>query len=124
MDSAILRSGRFDKKFYVPLPDEQTRTLIFHNYLHDRPIDAHINYQTLGQMTSSGYISSDIRQICDEVATRAFNNDAIITQDLIEQVIRDGGPSVSKNELRSYEEARRYIEPAAKGAYINQIGFR
>ena len=125
MDSAILRSGRFDKKFYVPLPDEQTRTLIFHNYLHNRPIDAHINYQTLGQMTSSGYISSDIRQICDEVATRAFNKDAIITQDLIEQVIRDGGPSVSKNELRTYEEARRYIEPAAKcGAYINQIGFR
>ncbi len=125
MDSAILRSGRFDKKFYVPLPDEETRTLIFRNYLRDRPIDAHIDYQTLGQMTSSGYISSDIRQICDEVATRAFNEDAIITQALIEQVIRDGGPSVSKNELRSYEEARRYIEPAAKcGNYINQIGFR
>lgn len=125
MDSAILRSGRFDKKFYVPLPDEQTRTLIFHNYLHDRPIDTHIDYQTLGQMTSSGYISSDIRQICDEVATRAFNADTIITQALIEQVIRDGGPSVSKNELRTYEEARRYIEPAAKcGPYINQIGFR
>ena len=125
MDSAILRSGRFDKKFYVPLPDEETRSLIFHNYLHDRPIDAHIDYHTLGQMTSSGYISSDIRQICNEVATRAFNEDAIITQDLIEQVIRNGGPSVSKNELRTYEEARRYIEPAAKcGAYINQIGFR
>ena len=125
MDSAVLRSGRFDKKFYVPLPDEQTRSLIFHNYLHDRPIDAHIDYQQLGKLTASGYISSDIRQICDEVATRAFNEDAVITQDLIEQVIRDGGPSVSKNELRSYEESKRYIEPAAKcGSYINQIGFR
>ena len=125
MDSAVLRSGRFDKKFYVPLPDEQTRSLIFHNYLHDRPIDAHIDYQQLGKLTASGYISSDIRQISDEVATRAFNEDAVITQDLIEQVIRDGGPSVSKNELRSYEESKRYIEPAAKcGSYINQIGFR
>ena len=125
MDSAILRSGRFDKKLYVPLPDEETRTMIFQNYLHDRPIDAHIDYQTLGQMTSSGYISSDIQQICNEVATRAFNEDAIITQSLIEQVIKDGGPSVSRNELRSYEEARRYLEPAAKcGSYINQIGFR
>lgn len=125
IDSAILRSGRFDKKIYVPLPDEQTRTGIFHNYLHDRPIDGPINYQQLSKMTSSGYISSDLRQICDEAATRAFNADSLITQDLIEQVIREGGPSVSRNELRTYEEARRYIEPAAKcSAYINQIGFR
>lgn len=125
MDSAILRSGRFDKKIYVPLPDEETRAMIFKNYLHGRPIDKHIDYQALGQMTSSGYISSDIQQICNEVATRAFNDDAIITQSLIEQVIKDGSPSVSRNELRSYEEARRYLEPAAKcGSYINQIGFR
>lgn len=125
MDSAALRTGRFDKKFYIPLPDEQTRTLIFHNYLHDRPIAEHIDYQQLGKMTSAGYISSDIRHICEEAAARAFDNDTIITQDLIEQVIREGGPSVSKNELRSYEEARRYIEPAAKcSAYVNQIGFR
>lgn len=125
MDSAILRSGRFDKKFYVPLPDEETRKEIFHKYLYDRPIDKHIDYQLLAQLTSSGYISSDIRQICDEVACRAFVEDAKITQALIEQVIRDGGPSVSKAELRSYEECRRYMESAAKcGSFTHQIGFR
>ncbi len=125
MDSAALRSGRFDKKVYVPLPDEETRTLIFHNYLYDRPIEEHLDYKQLGQITSSGYISSDIKQICDEAARRAFQEDTIITQSLIEQVIRDGSPTVSKNELRSYEESRRYIEPASKcGNYINQIGFR
>lgn len=76
-------------------------------------------------MTSAGYISSDIRKICDDVAAKAFDNDTIITQELIEQIIRNGGPSVSRNELRSYEETRRFIEPAAKcGPYINQIGFR
>lgn len=125
MDSAALRTGRFDQKFYVPLPDEQTRSLIFHNYLFDRPIAEHIDYQQLSKMTSAGYISSDIRKICDDVAAKAFDNDTIITQELIEQIIRDGGPSVSRNELRSYEETRRFIEPAAKcGPYINQIGFR
>ena len=125
MDSAILRSGRFDKKFFVPLPDEQTRKEIFHKYLYDRPIDEHIDYQQLAQLTSSGYISSDIRQICDEVACRAFVVDAIITQALIEQVIRDGGPSISKTELRSYEECRRYMEPTAKySSFTHQIGFR
>ncbi len=125
MDSAILRSGRFDKKVYVPLPDEETRTNIFRCYLHGRPLSERIDYQQVSRLTASGYISSDIRQICDEVASRAFCEDAIITQELIEQVIRDGGPSVSKNELRTYEEARKYLEPAAKySPYINQIGFR
>ena len=125
MDSAILRSGRFDKKIFVPLPDEHTRKEIFHKYLHDRPIDEDIDYLQLAQLTSSGYISSDIRQICDEVAGRAFYDDAIITQALIEQVISDGGPSVSKTELRSYEKCRQYMEPATKcSSSTNQIGFR
>jgi len=125
MDSAILRSGRFDKKFFVPLPDEQTRTEIFRKYLYDRPIDTHIDYQQLARLTSSGYISSDIRQICDEAAGRAFYEDALITQTLIEQVIRDGGPSVFPKELRSYEECRRYMEPTAKySSFTHQIGFR
>ena len=125
MDSAVLRSGRFDKKFYVPLPDEQTRKEIFQVYLEKRPIEEKINYSLLARLTSSGYISSDIRQICDEVAIKAFNNDSIITQDRIEEVIRDGGPSVSKYELRTYEESRKYMEPAAKcSQYVNQIGFR
>jgi len=125
MDSAILRSGRFDKKVYVPLPDEQTRSEIFHIYLKNRPVEEHIDYPLLAKMTASGYISSDIRQICDEVATQAFNDDSLITQALIEQIIKNGGPSVSKYELRTYEETRKYMEPAAKYAqYVNHIGFR
>lgn len=125
MDSAILRSGRFDKKIYVPLPDEQTRAEIFHIYLKDRPIDGQIDYHKLSQLTSTGYISSDIRQICDEVAARAFNKDIMITQSLVEQVISDGGPSISQSELRSYEACRRHMEPATKNrSYGNNIGFR
>lgn len=125
IDSAVLRSGRFDKRVYVPLPDSQTRKEIFQTYLHDRPIDPNIDYQRLSDLTSCGYISSDIKQICDEVACRAFCTDSIITQDLIENVIHEGGPSVNKYELRLYEESRKFMEPASKRSqYINHIGFR
>lgn len=125
MDSAILRSGRFDKKIYFPLPDEQTRTEIFRRYLKDRPIEEHIDYVKLSKLTSNGYISSDIKQICDEVACRAFCADSIITQELIEQTIQEEGPSVNKHELRIYEESRKYMEPASKHVqYMNHIGFR
>ena len=125
MDSAILRSGRFDKRVYVPLPDEQTRKEIFHAYLAGRPIDKNVDCQRLSRLTLGGYISSDIRQICDEAAARAFHEDAIITQQLLEQVIREGGPSVNKNELKTYEESRKHIDPAIRHtASLNQIGFR
>lgn len=125
MDSAILRSGRFDKKIYFPLPDEQTRTEMFRSYLQDRPIKGDVDYQRLGALTSSGYISSDIRLICDEAATRAFCKDIQITQELLEQVIHEGGPSVSQKELKTYEESRIFMEPAARSArLVNHIGFR
>lgn len=125
MDSAILRSGRFDKKIYFPLPDEQTRIEIFRSYLQDRPTKGHIDYQRLGELTSSGYISSDIRLICDDAATRAFCKDIPITQELLEQVIHEGGPSVSQKELRTYEESRIIMEPASRSAQlVNHIGFR
>lgn len=124
MDSAILRSGRFDKRVYVPLPDDQTRREIFKAYLKDRPIEEQINYQVLSNLTSSGYISSDIRQICDDAAYKAFCENTIITQAIIEQVIKDGGPSVSLKELQTYEESRQYLEPNGRYVKINQIGFR
>lgn len=125
MDSAILRSGRFDKRVYIPLPDEQTRKELFRAYLTGRPIDKNIDCQRLSCLTSGGYISSDIRQICDEAAARAFHEDAIITQQLLEQVIREGGPTVNKNELKTYEESRKHIDPAiCHTASLNQIGFR
>lgn len=125
MDSAILRSGRFDKRIYVPLPDKQTRTFLFRTYLEKRPIEENINYQYLSELTSCGYISSDIRQICDEATNKAFNDDALITQELLEQVIREGGPSINPKELKTYEEAKKYIDPASYSATnMNQIGFR
>ena len=125
MDSAILRSGRFDKRIYLPLPDKQTRTFLFRTYLEKRPIEENINYQYLSELTSGGYISSDIRQICDEATNKAFNDDALITQELLEQVIREGGPSINPKELKTYEEAKKYIDPASYSpTNMNQIGFR
>lgn len=125
MDSAILRSGRFDKRIYFPLPDEQTRAEIFKKYLKDRPLEEPVDYAKLSKLTSAGYISSDIKQICDEVACRAFCEDSIITQELIEQTIKEEGPSVNPKELRLYEESRKYMEPASRQTqYMNHIGFR
>ena len=124
IDPAILRSERIDKRLYFPLPDEDTRKEIFRINLLGRPVDQHIDYQKLCALTSSGYVSSDISQICDQAAYRACKNDTLITQAIIEQTIHDGGPTVPKNALRTNEDARRFMEPNSKYSPVNQIGFR
>lgn len=71
LDSAILRSGRLDKKFYIAPPDFIARREMFRLYIEKegRP-HGKIDYEELAQLTE-GYVSADIEAICDEVARDA-----------------------------------------------------
>lgn len=122
MDSAILRSGRIDEKIYFPMPDEQTRLGLFRMFLKDRPIDEHIDYAVLSKLTANGYSSADIGKICTKAAQLAFRKRGLITHEMIENAIKDIAPSVYKDELRRYEDSRRFMEPTKYS--INPIGFR
>jgi SpoVK/Ycf46/Vps4 family AAA+-type ATPase len=71
LDSAILRSGRLDKKIYLGPPDETARRALFQMYIDraGRPSTG-LDYDELARLTD-GYVSSDIEAICDEVARDA-----------------------------------------------------
>lgn len=66
IDQAVLRSGRFDKKFYVMSPDFEARIHLFEMYLCERPLKD-INYDILAKNTEN-YSYSDIEYICNEAA--------------------------------------------------------
>jgi len=74
LDSAILRSWRFDKKFYIWAPDFQARKELFiiHIEKKGRP-NIDLNYEKLAELTD-WYVASDIETICDEVARDASKN--------------------------------------------------
>lgn len=74
LDSAILRSGRLDKKIYLWPPDEVARKALFEMYIEKkwRP-HAKLDYSELVKL-SDGYVSADIEAICDEVARDASKN--------------------------------------------------
>lgn len=74
LDSAILRSGRLDKKIYLGPPDEAARKALFEMYIEKkgRPSDT-LDYDELAKI-SDGYVSADIEAICDEVARDASRN--------------------------------------------------
>ncbi len=71
LDSAILRSGRLDKKIYLGPPDEVARRELFKMYIEKkwRP-HAKLDYDELAKLTE-WYVSADIEAMCDEVARDA-----------------------------------------------------
>lgn len=74
LDSAILRSGRLDKKNYIGPPDETAREELFRMYIEKmgRPHEK-LDYHELAILTTN-YVSADIEAICDEVARDASRN--------------------------------------------------
>lgn len=74
LDSAILRSGRLDKKIYLGPPDDIARKALFQMYIEKmgRPHET-LDYDELTALTKD-YVSADIEAICDEVARDASRN--------------------------------------------------
>jgi transitional endoplasmic reticulum ATPase len=126
LDSAILRSGRFDKKFYIWAPDFQARKELFMIHIEKkwRP-NIDLDYEKLAELTD-GYVASDIETICDEVARDASKNileiansldwenldfsaledsldDHIINMQHLEQAIQETTPSTKFVDMSIYD---------------------
>jgi len=123
IDPAILRTGRIDRVIYLPPPDKEAREKMFKLYLMKRPIDLGVDYEKLAQHTES-FVSSDIKFICDEASREALKNKERITQQILDAIISDSKPSVSKTEIQKYEIIKQKFEdinPHPKDD--NRIGF-
>ncbi len=116
IDKAILRKGRFDELIYVPLPDFEARKSMFEIELGKRPHDDSVNYERLASMTES-YSSCDIAYIVKEAARTSFDksihtspvNIEPIDEMLLESIISKTKPSVSKDDLRRYEQMEKEL---------------
>lgn len=127
LDSAILRSGRFDKKIYIWAPDEIARKELFQIYIEkeSRPHEK-LDYDELAKLTE-GYVASDIEAICDEVSRDASQSlldlahsmdgenvdlekirskldNHFITMDLLKQAIADTTSSLKMVDMSIYED--------------------
>lgn len=103
IDPAMLRSGRLEKKFYLPPPDFKLRKALFEMSLNIRKkvLDFGIDYDRLSNLTEN-YVSSDIESIVNEATSIAMADDSRITMNLLENVIKSFKP-FPKDELRKYQ---------------------
>lgn len=74
LDSALLRSGRLDKKYYIWPPDFTARKELFEIFIEKqkRP-HGKLNYEKLAELTD-GYVAADIEAIIEEAARDASGN--------------------------------------------------
>jgi transitional endoplasmic reticulum ATPase len=109
IDEALLRSGRFETKIYVPPPDLLARKRLFEISLRDVRSRSEIDSYDLASLTD-GYTGADIEYICrrarQDVFMRAVesgSHPSITTED-IKAVISQIKPTVSRAMVKKYEE--------------------
>ncbi|MEN4054210.1 ATP-binding protein [Sulfurimonas sp. NWX79] len=118
VDSAFKRTGRFDRTFFIPPPDEKAREEIFTLYLQELPIDR-LDYKKLAQLTEA-YSGADIKGIVDRVSESIIEQilesgeELRITQEDLVELIEQTKPTT----LEWFEMAKNVVEYAnASGVY-------
>lgn len=109
IDTAVLRSGRLDHRFYIPAPDVRARREIFRIAVEKRPHDKGIDYSLLARKTED-YVTSDISLIVNDAAMNAAYSRTPISEKMLLQSIANYRPSVSRSILREHEEIHVRME--------------
>ncbi len=104
IDTAILRSGRMDKRIFVGPPDLEARRDLFRICLSGRPYDKKIDFEKLAKMTDF-YVGSDIELIVTEAARNAVAQDkSVVDEQMIVDAINKFKPSISPGEILYYTQ--------------------
>ena len=110
IDPAILRTGRLDKKFYLPPPHTVTRKALFEQYIRKiQNVSPTIDFQRLADLTNN-FISSDIRAVVENAARQAMHHNVSVDMKYLEDEISRFVPSLTNEIISSFERARLALE--------------
>ena len=103
LDSALKRSGRFDRKVQVPLPDLLGRKEIAKVHFKNKP-NVYVDYDKIATLTS-GFSGADLATLANEAAILSIrNNKTIIDNSLVNQAFEKMTIGIPKKyDIRSYE---------------------
>lgn len=105
IDPAIVRTGRVDKVVYLSPPDVFARQEMLSLYLRNRPVSDDIDLTSIAGLMD-GYVSSDIKFLVNEASRLALKNRHKIAGVHFDSVLKQHQPSVSREQIRSYEKYR------------------
>lgn len=109
IDTAFLRSGRFSRMMYIPLPDEAARDFLLHQQLKGIPMEDDVDIPEMVRLTQ-GFSGADIVQFCDQIKIRAATrSDRIgrvsnMTQQDVDEVKEGMRSSVIRSDIEKMKE--------------------
>lgn len=104
IDTAILRSGRMDKRIYIGPPDFEARRDMFIICLSGRPYDKNIDFEKLAKM-SENYVGSDIELIVTEAARAAVSQDkSMVDEKMLVEAVKKFNPSISIEDIEYFDQ--------------------
>ena len=81
LDSALVRSGRFDRKVRVGLPDDEGREEILKVHLRNKKISEDVDLKEISQLTG-GFSGADLENLANEAIILALrNNKTVISRE-------------------------------------------
>ena len=98
IDKAALRTGRFDKKLYIPPPDDDARTALLEMYLKDRPLSNDVKLVLIATATA-GYSASDMKEITNTAARIAMKNKSDINFKILIDAVNTVKSSINSDEI-------------------------
>ncbi len=106
LDSALMRSGRFDRKIMVGRPTLEERAMILKLHAEGKKLDKDVDLELLARRTS-GFVGADLANIINEAALRvAKENRKALTMDDFEYALEKlvMGPEKKIKSLREKEK--------------------
>ena len=124
MDPALLRSGRFDRRIFISLPDYKDRLKILEIYMKDKKNDVNLSHIA---KASVGFSGAALETLVNEAAINALRRDALQVEEndffeVLNKVL------LGKKKILSFSDDEKKIQAtyqAAKAlsAYYFDIGF-
>ncbi|MBM3878976.1 MAG: ATP-binding protein [Verrucomicrobia bacterium] len=108
IDEAVFRTGRFDEKIFVDLPDLAAREFMVQRNLGGAPVEAGLDARVLAARLD-GYTGSDIVAILQSAKRTGFRRSIggaanLLTQDDIEQALKTIPSSATPEMMREYKK--------------------
>ncbi len=112
IDEALLRSGRFDRRVFIPLPDLQDRVDILKVYLKDKPYSAKID--EVAKM-SVGFSGAALSTLVNEAAINALRRDSRIIENDDFFAVKTK-VLLGKTKVLSFSDEEKKIQSLYQGA--------
>lgn len=109
VDPAVMRSGRFSVKIYIPMPDAPARRFMIEKAMKGVPVSKDFDVEKIVEKTQ-GYSGSDIEELCDrakdEPLMKSIETDTLVlvTNKNFDDVLEKFPPSVTKKEIEKFEK--------------------